>query len=49
MKKSYLALLFCLGLVAACAHQGADSRSSRSGVEVYGVIDAGVGASRQSN
>ncbi|MCX5590715.1 hypothetical protein [Alcaligenes endophyticus] len=49
MKKSCLAILLCVGLLAACAHQGGDPSLSRSGVEVYGVIDAGVGSSRQSN
>lgn len=34
-------MAFCLG---ACAGGGGSSSSTRSGVQVYGTIDAGIGS-----
>lgn len=49
MKRVCISVLLSVGLLSACAHQGSDPALTGTGVEVYGVVDVGVGTSRQSN
>ncbi|WP_199748448.1 hypothetical protein [Candidimonas sp. SYP-B2681] len=47
--KAIFAAVFMVGLLTACAgRSGYDAPSSRSGVEVYGTIDAGIGSQKMS-
>ena len=43
-----LALFLGTGLLSGCASNGADSASSRSKVQIYGTVDAGVGYQSRS-